>query len=63
MHLNKVLFSSRKKIAESYINWAMVTLFTAHIGTKKQKRKLAGDLLGITPNIIKTVFDASEDKN
>ena len=55
----KILFSSRKTIAESYISWATKTLFTAHIGSKKQKRKLAGDLLGITPNIIKTVFNAS----
>ena len=57
--LLKLLFSFENNIDGSFIDYCINILFTTHIGTKKQKRKLAGDVLGITPNVIKNVFDAS----
>jgi hypothetical protein len=54
--LIKVLFSSRKHIAESFVNWASKTLFIAHLGSPDQKIKLAGNLIGVSADVVKAVF-------
>lgn len=53
----KVLFTSRTGKANTFIDWAMDTLFTAQMGTREQKIKLASKTLGVTAETIKEVFN------
>ena len=55
--LLKVLFSSRNKTVNNFVGWATKTLFTAHLGTKEQKDKLASKLMGIATDVVKEVFN------
>ena len=43
----RVLFTSRCGNANNFVKWATETLFIAQLGTTKQKKKLASNLLGI----------------
>lgn len=43
----KVLFSSRTGNVNNFVKWATETLFTAQLGTTKQKAKIASNLLGV----------------
>lgn len=43
----RFLFVSRCGNANNFIKWATETLFTAQMGTLKQKKKLASNLLGV----------------
>jgi hypothetical protein len=52
----KVLFSSRGKNADKFTLWASKTLFTAQLGTKAQKTKLASKLLGVDTNSMMNVL-------
>ncbi len=60
--LLRVLFASRKKTTDKFINWATKTLFTAQMGSIVQKTKLAGSLLGATSDAVKQVFNKSTRK-
>jgi len=51
--LIRALFTCHNKTANTFLTWASDTLFTAHLGTKTQKRELARALLGVTPAAIK----------
>jgi hypothetical protein len=52
-----VLFSSRGKNADKFTLWASKTLFTAQLGTKAQKNKLASKLLGCDTNSLVNVLN------
>lgn len=45
--LIRVMMVSRVGCAEHFIEWAMETLFAAHLGTTKQKAKLVSGITGI----------------
>ena len=53
----RVLFVSRSGKTDKFISWATETLFTCQLGTKEQKEKLVGDILGISAKVIKEVFN------
>ena len=55
----KILFSSRVGNAESFVNWATKTLFTAHMGTIEQKQELVTGILGIPTDMLKKVLRAN----
>lgn len=55
----KILFSSRSGNAETFIDWATETLFTAQMGTKKQKEQLASNLIGISAKSLRQVLSKS----
>lgn len=55
--LLRVLFVSRNEKTNKFVDWATKTLFTAQMGTPEQKKELASNMIGITPQTIKTVFD------
>jgi hypothetical protein len=52
----KVLYTSRGKNAGKFTKWASKTLFTAQLGTKAQKTKLASKLLGVDTNSMMNVL-------
>ena len=54
--LLRVLFASHKKTTANFIYWASETLFTVHMGTEKQRDKLAANLLATCPKNVKEVF-------
>jgi hypothetical protein len=54
--LLKVLFITRKHNLTNFIKWATKIVYTAHLGTKKQKRKLVSSLTGASEEAIKSVF-------
>jgi hypothetical protein len=54
----KVLYTSRGKNAGKFTKWASKTLFTAQLGTKAQKTKLASKLLGVDTNSMMNVLKA-----
>ena len=58
----KVLFSSRSGNAEKFQDWASKILFTIQLGSVEQKNQLAGKLLGISPQVIKDVFNSNTNK-
>jgi hypothetical protein len=58
----KVLFSSRSGIADKFQSWATEKLFTIQLGEKKDKQKLAGELIGINYKTIKNVFETNSSK-
>lgn len=60
--LLKVLFSSRNETVGKFIGWATQTLFTAHLGTKKQKRKLTAELMGVSVDVVNEVFNKTSSK-
>ncbi len=55
--LLRVLFASHSKSAKKFVDWATETLFTAHLGTTKQKQRLASNLLGVDPMAVREVFN------
>ncbi len=57
--LLRVLFASRGKAVDRFVDWATYTLFTAQMGTSTQKNILAANLLGIDVNTVKEVFKKS----
>lgn len=56
MGILRVLFVSRSGNTKSFVGWATKTLFTAQMGTKNEKKKLASSLLGVTVPELKAVF-------
>ena len=58
----KVLFTSRSGIADKFQNWASETLFTIQMGTIEQKQSLSANLIGVSPQIIKNVFNTASNK-
>jgi hypothetical protein len=57
--LMKAIFSSRSADAEPFLMWATKTLFTAHLGTRKNKQLLAATLAGISPEGIRNMCSAT----
>ncbi len=53
----KVLFTSRVGNANKFIDWCSKSLFTLQLGTKKQKQKLVGDVMGCSYETIKELFN------
>jgi len=60
--LLRVLFVSRSGNADNFVTWATETLFTAQMGTTKEKRKLVSSLLSIPVADIKAVFSKTSCK-
>ena len=60
--LLRVLFASHKNTADKFVDWATKILFTVQMGTNNQKDKLITDIIGATPDTIKTVFNQTTDK-
>ena len=60
--LLRVLFGSHKTTADKFVDWATRILFTVQMGTKEQKDKLVTDIIGATPQTIKTVLNQTTDK-
>jgi hypothetical protein len=58
----KVLFTSRSGIADKFQNWASETLFTIQMGTIEQKQSLSANLIGVSPQMIKNVFNTASNK-
>ncbi len=57
--LMKAIFSSRSANAEPFLMWATKTLFTAHLGTRKNKQLLAATLAGVSPEGIRNMCSAT----
>jgi len=58
----RVLFASNNNETDKFISWATHTLFTAQMGTEKQKRELSSKLLGVSTQAIKDVFASNSTK-
>jgi hypothetical protein len=58
----RVLFASNNTETAKFISWATHTLFTAQMGTEKQKRELSSKLLGVSTQAIKEVFASNSTK-
>jgi hypothetical protein len=54
--LLRVLFASHSKSANKFVKWASETLFVAQMGTKKQKQRLAANILGVDAMAVREVF-------
>jgi hypothetical protein len=55
--LLRFLFVSRNGKTTHFIKWAIEKLFIIQMGTKEQKQKLSGDILGVNAKVIKEVFN------
>lgn len=55
--LLKCLHVSKSESAAKFIDWACKTLFTAHLGTKNQKEKMALKMLGVPQGITKETLN------
>lgn len=51
--LARALFASQDQAAEPFVEWAVETLFTAHLGTPEQRLTLASELIGAGPEVMK----------
>jgi hypothetical protein len=60
--LLRSLFVLRNARVSKFLDWATKTLFTAHLGTKEDKRKLSSELMGISVNVLKEVFNKTSSK-
>jgi hypothetical protein len=60
--LLRVLFVSRNGKTDNFIKWATETLFTVHLGERKEKEELSAALLGVDVKNIKSVFSTSAEK-
>jgi len=55
--LLRVLFASQKKTADKFIHWASETLFIAQMGNINQRTKLVSNLLGVSTQSVREVFN------
>lgn len=60
--LMRAMLSSRSENARRFVDWAMETLFTAHLGTNKQKQKLVTKLTGADYDTVKAFCDVINTK-
>uniref|UniRef100_A0A6C0LRI9 Bro-N domain-containing protein n=1 Tax=viral metagenome TaxID=1070528 RepID=A0A6C0LRI9_9ZZZZ len=60
--LLRVLFVSHKNTADKFLTWATETLFVAQMGTINQKNKLISNLLGVSVEAVKAVFNKTTHK-
>jgi hypothetical protein len=60
--LLRAVFGSRNIRVSKFLDWATKTLFTAHLGTKEDKMKLSSELMGISVNVLKEVFNKTSSK-
>jgi hypothetical protein len=58
----RALFASHSKTVKRFIFWASETLFTIQMGTIEQKQSLSANLIGVSPQIIKNVFNTASNK-
>jgi hypothetical protein len=58
----RVLFVSRSKNAERFVDWATKSLFTLQLGNRQQKEKLVANTLGVTAKVIKEVFNTDANQ-
>lgn len=57
----RILFASKKTTADKFASWATNILFTAQMGSEKQKLILVSSLLGVPMDSVRAVFDKSSD--
>ena len=55
--LLRVLFVTRNGKTSKFIKWATEILFAIQLGTKEQKQKIIGDILGVSAKVVKEVFN------
>lgn len=55
----KILFSSRSGKANSFVDWATETLFTAQMGTTGQREELVSGIIGIPAKSLRQVLKTS----
>ncbi len=55
--LLRVLFASNKKTADKFVDWASKVVFTAQLGTENQKQELVSNLMGVSVDAVKEVFN------
>jgi len=60
--LLRVLFASRGAAVDKFVDWASKTLFTSRMGSSDQKKKLASNLLGVSIEAVKQVFNKTVNK-
>jgi len=53
----RVLFTSHSNKADSFVDWATETLFTAQMGSRRARKNLAANILGIDADIVRDVFN------
>ena len=53
---------SRNGKTDNFIKWATETLFTVHLGEKKEKEELSATLLKVDVKNIKSVFSTNAEK-
>jgi hypothetical protein len=57
--LLKVLFASKNNVTKNYISWATETLFAVQLGTPEQKEQIAGNLMGIPVDQLRTMLKSN----
>jgi len=55
----KMIHVSRSSKVNKFMDWANKIIYTAHIGTKSQKRNQASKMLGVNQSTIKQALDKS----
>lgn len=60
--LIRCLYVSRSGFANNFRSWANNILFTHQFGTRKQKKILASNLLGVDIDVVKEVFKTNANK-
>lgn len=55
----RVIIASHTPKVRRFIKWITETLFTAQMGTRKQKEKLASSILGVDARVVKEVFNTN----
>ena len=58
----RILFSSNKNTAEKFVKWALETLFIAQMGNEIQKHQLVANLIGVSTDAVKSVFNKTACK-
>jgi hypothetical protein len=53
----RVLFASNKNTADRFLTWASKTLFTAQMGSTDQKHEFIANLVGVSTEAVKSVFN------
>lgn len=60
--LLNVASRSKSGIAYKFMDWAIETVFTVHLGTPEQKQNLTGKINGVDGNTAREVFNRSSRK-
>jgi len=57
----RILFASRQKTVDKFVDWATDTLFAAQMGTPKQKINVASNILGIPSKSVRDFLYKTSD--